>query len=83
MARTTLRLGRPDVIGGQACFCQIPAVNQGWDHRYLDDLARTEPDAVHVVIGDQAGFHLRGGSTRLPDRIRIIDLPPYTPELKS
>jgi len=29
------------VIGGQAHFCQIPAVNQDWDRRYLEDLART------------------------------------------
>lgn len=36
---------------------------------------------VHIVIRDQAGFHLRDGDTRLPDRIRIIDLPPYIPEL--
>jgi transposase len=73
--------GSLDVIGGQAHFCQIPAVNQEWDHRYLEDLARTEPDAVHVVIRDQAGFHLRDGDTRLPERVRIIDLPPYNPEL--
>lgn len=73
--------GSLDVVGGQAHFCQIPAVNQEWDHRYLEDLARTDPDAVHIVIRDQAGFHLRDGDTRLPDRIRIIDLPPYNPEL--
>jgi hypothetical protein len=55
----------------QAHFCQIPAVNQEWDHRYLEDLARTEPDAVHVVIRDQAGFHLRDGDTRL-DRVKFF-----------
>ena len=33
--------GSLDVIGGQAHFCQIPAVNQDWDRRYLEDLART------------------------------------------
>ena len=33
-----------------------------------------------MVIRDQAGFHLRDGDTRLPERIRIIDLPPYNPE---
>lgn len=73
--------GSLDVIGGQAHFCQIPAVNQEWDHRYLLDLTLTDPDAVHVVIRDQAGFHLRDGDARLPERVRIIDLPPYNPEL--
>ena len=51
--------GSLDVIGGQAHFCQIPAVNQEWDHRYLQDLTLTDLDAIHVVIRDQAGFHLR------------------------
>jgi hypothetical protein len=47
----------------------------------LEDLAQTDPHAVHIVIRDQAGFHLRDGDPRLPERIRIIDLPPYTPRL--
>ena len=73
--------GSLDVVGGQAHFCQIPAVNQIWDRAYLEDLAATDPAAVHVVIRDQAGFHLRDGDERLPERVRIIDLPPYNPEL--
>lgn len=73
--------GSLDVVGGQAHFCQIPAVNQCWDREYLADLAATDAAAVHVVIRDQAGFHLRDGDPRLPARVRIIDLPPYNPEL--
>jgi transposase len=73
--------GSLDVVGGQAHFCQIPAVNQEWDRRYLEDLAMTHEEAIHVLIRDQAGFHLRDGDPRLPDRVRIIDLPPYCPEL--
>lgn len=73
--------GSLDVVGGQAHFCQIPAVNQIWDRAYLEDLAATDPAAVHVVIRDQAGFHLRDGDERLPERVRIIDLAPYNPEL--
>ena len=73
--------GSVDLISGQAHFCQIPGVNQQWDQRYLEDLAGTEPEAIHVVIRDQAGFHLKDGDPRLPQSIRIIDLPPYSPEL--
>jgi len=42
--------------------------------------AKTGPDAVHVLTRDQAGFHLKEGE-ELPAGIRIIDLPPYSPEL--
>lgn len=73
--------GALDLIGGQAHFCQIPAVSQKWDGLYLENLAATDPSAVHVVIRDQAGFHLRDGDPRLPERVRIVDLPPYSPEL--
>jgi hypothetical protein len=73
--------GSLDVVGGQAHFCQIPAVNQEWDRRHLEDLAMTDQEAIHVLIRDQAGFHLRDGDARLPARVRIIDLPPYCPEL--
>ena len=47
----------------------------------MKDLETTDPDAIHVVIRDQAGFHLRVGDPRRPARVRIIDLPPYSPEL--
>ena len=73
--------GSLEVIGGQAHFCQIPNVNQGWDRIYLENLAATDEQATHVIIRDQAGFHLREGDPRLPSNVRIIDLPPYSPEL--
>ncbi len=73
--------GSLDIISGAAHFCQIPNVNQGWDRLYLDNLASTDTEAIHVVIRDQAGFHLKDGDSRLPDRVRIIDLPAYSPEL--
>ena len=73
--------GSLDVVGGQAHFCQIPKVNLCCDAIYLENLAATDPEAVHVVIRDQAGFHLRDGDPRLPERIRIVCLPPYNPEL--
>ena len=73
--------GSLGVAGGEAHFCQFPSVGLEWDRVYLEDLARTDGDAVHVVIRDQAGFHLRDGDPRLPARVRIVGLPPYSPEL--
>lgn len=73
--------GSLDVVSGQAHFCQFPSINLEWDHTYLNDLIKTDCNAVHIVIRDQAGFHLRDGDPRLPPRVRIIDLPPYSPEL--
>ena len=73
--------GALEVTGGQAHFCHVPQVNLECDAAYLADLAATDPEAVHILIRDQAGFHLRDGDPRLPANVRVIDLPPYSPEL--
>ena len=73
--------GALSVVGVEAHFAHVPGVNLEWDEGYLRDLAASDAQAVHVIIRDQAGFHLRDGDPRLPARVRIIDLPPYTPEL--
>lgn len=73
--------GSLDVTTGEAHFCQIDKVNLECDRLYLENLAASDPEAVHVLIRDQAGFHLRDGDVRLPNNVRIIDLPPYSPEL--
>lgn len=73
--------GALSLIGGEAHFAHLPGVNLEWDENYLRNLALTDKDAVHVIIRDQAGFHLREGDLRLPSNARIVDLPPYSPEL--
>lgn len=73
--------GALSVIGGEAHFAHVPGVSLDWDEGYLRDLAAADPQAIHILIRDQAGFHLRDGDARLPARVRIIDLPPYSPEL--
>ena len=73
--------GSLEVTQGQAHFAHLPTVNLGCDALYLEDLAASDPEAVHVVIRDNAGFHLRDGDARLPARVRIVSLPPYSPEL--
>jgi transposase len=73
--------GALGVTDGEAHFAQLPGVNLEWDECYLHNLAATAPGVIHVLIRDQAGFHLRDGDARLPAGVRIVDLPPYCPEL--
>ena len=73
--------GSLGAVSGEAHFAHLPGVSLEWDEGYLRDLAAGDPAAVHVVVRDQAGFHLRDGDPRLPPRVRIVDLPPYSPEL--
>jgi transposase len=58
-----------------------PAIDQDIHAVFLHQLAATDPAALHVVIQDQAGFHLPEKDARLPANLRLLPLPPYSPEL--
>ena len=58
-----------------------PAIDQDIHAIFLRQIAASDPAALHVVIQDQAGFHLRTGDARLPANLRLLPLPAYSPEL--
>jgi transposase len=73
--------GALEVVEGQAEFLHLPTVNLDCNRLFLEHLQASDPQAEHIVIADQAGFHLRPGDARLPEHIHIVSLPPYSPEL--
>lgn len=73
--------GALGAVSGAVHFAHLPGVSLEWDESYLRNLAASDAPAIHVLVRDQAGFHLREGDPRLPERVRVIDLPPYSPEL--
>jgi transposase len=58
-----------------------PAIDLDIHALFLQQISQSDPAAFHVVIQDQAGFHLRAGDARLPANVRLVPLPPYSPEL--
>ena len=46
----------------------------------LGAVAASDPQAEHVVIQDQAGFHLNPELHEMPARVHVLPLPPYSPE---
>lgn len=58
-----------------------PCIDQDVHTLFLRQISRTDPQALHVIIQDQAGFHLRAADARLPANVRLLPLPPYSPEL--
>ena len=76
--------GALQVGGGGSEFLFSPTVNKHADKTFLEQISRRDPYAIHVVIGDGAGFHHRDGgkgSDQLPKNIRLLTLPAYSPEL--
>jgi len=64
-----------------AQFMCLPRVDLGMSRMFLEQLAARDPQAEHVVIQDQAGFHLNPELHEMPARVHVIPLPPYSPEL--
>jgi transposase len=58
-----------------------PSINQDVHAVFLKQIAESDPDALHVIVMDQAGFHMKQEDRRVPANIRVLPLPPYCPEL--
>jgi transposase len=58
-----------------------PAIDRDIHALFLKQIAQSDPQALHVVIADQAGFHLPETDPRIPTNLRLLPLPPYCPEL--
>jgi transposase len=70
-------------IDGQnaAEFACLPGVGLELSRLFLERLAARDPEAEHIVIWDQAGFHPQPHLHEVPARIHLLPLPPYSPEL--
>jgi transposase len=73
--------GALEVLEGDAQFRFMPSVSLEFSRDFLGQIAASDPGAEHVVIWDQAGFHPRAQDVQLPERIHLLPLPPYSPEL--
>jgi transposase len=70
-------------VGGQARveFLYGSTVDLQHSALFLEQVGAREPGATHVVIWDGAGFHPQDGAAGLPDNVRLLPLPSYSPEL--
>jgi len=73
--------GALEVGGKGAEFLFTPTLDKQWDRSFLQQLARSDTQATHIVIGDGAGFHHKAADNALPTNLRILTLPACCPEL--
>lgn len=73
--------GAVEVVDGVTEFRFLPSVSLDFSCGFLQQIAASDVQAEHVVIWDQAGFHPQPGAAALPERIHLLPLPPYSPEL--
>lgn len=53
------------------------------NHHLAEVSTQVAPGAIAVLLTDGAGWHRLGGRLRVPDNIRLLRLPSYSPELNS
>ncbi len=58
-----------------------PPVSLDWTQVFLEQLVQTDPEAWHILLGDQAGYPPKPGDDRIPTQLSLLPLPPYCPEL--
>ncbi len=59
-----------------------PAANTEMMNLHLAEIStQVKPGAYAVLLCDRAGWHQPGGDLVVPDNIRLLHLPPYSPEL--
>ena len=73
--------GAMEVWGDGAEFLHTDGVSQEATAAFYGQLGTGDPGAIHLVIADGAGFHLPEGHELLPENVRVITLPAYSPEL--
>jgi transposase len=71
-----LELGTGDIQ-----LLYTPSVSLNATGVFLEQLKATHPEGIHVVIYDRAGWHPLAGDPSLPEGVRILPLPAYSPEL--
>ena len=76
--------GAIEVEGSGSEFLYTEGLGKEFDAAFIDQIANNDPDKIHVIIGDGAGFHHKqdqDNEESLPENVRILTLPPYSPEL--
>jgi len=58
----------------------LPHVNGDCMQIFLDEVAARHPNDRIVMVLDGAGWH-KSESLMIPDNLRLLSLPPYSPEL--
>lgn len=73
--------GAADLVTGKTEFLYTPTVTLEWSKGYLEQLVSTDPEAVHVILWDRAGYHPEVLDGKLSESVRFIPFPAYSPDL--
>jgi len=73
--------GAADIVTSKVEFLYTPTVSLEWSNEYLKQLVSTDPEAMHIILWDRAGFHPEALDGELSECVRFIPFPAYSPDL--
>lgn len=78
--KNTYLYGSFSPINGDSFVYEIEGTTSEIFYKYLLEFSKYKPSELKIIIIDNAGFHSLK-KYEIPDNIRLIRIPPYTPEL--
>jgi len=78
--KSTYLFGSFSPINGDSFIWEINGVDTLVFEAYLKAFSSYKPNELKIIIIDNAGFHSTA-NIDVPDNIKLINIPPYSPEL--
>lgn len=78
--KNTYLYGSFSPINGDSFVYEIEGTTSEIFYKYLLEFSKYKPRELKIIIIDNAGFHSLK-QYEIPDNIKLIRIPPYTPEL--
>jgi len=67
-------------ITGDHLLMELPACNSEFFQLFLDELSCEKQKTLIIMVLDNGAFH-KAKKLKIPDNIKLVFLPPYSPEL--
>jgi hypothetical protein len=78
--KNTCLYGSFSHINGDSFVYEIEGTKSEIFYKYLDQFSKDKPEELKIIVIDNAGFYSMK-NYELPKNIRLVRIPPYTPEL--
>ena len=78
--KNTYLYGAFSPVDGDSFVYEIAATTSDAFFKYIKELSEHRPTEIKIVVIDNAGFHSLG-KYQIPDNIKLLRIPPYSPEL--
>ena len=78
--KNTYLYGSFSPINGDSFVYEIEGTTSEMFYSYISEFSKYKPEELKIIVIDNAGFHSLS-KYKIPDNIKFIRIPPYSPEL--